>query len=188
MKVFVAGSIKLDFLSSEVVTLMEDHKAAGATFLVGDAKGADSAFQKLLAQDHYSNVTVFTSSGSVRNNLGQWDTYFVPSGLKSSGHASHAIKDRKMSSLADAGLMVWDGLSTGTIANVLDLIGQGKPCVLAIEGRFKSINSLDNEDDLMAIESLAPEVFDEARQRLRRSRKRLTRMQEAEDGLLDIDW
>lgn len=188
MKLFVAGSIRLDFLSPEVIALVENHKAQGTTFLVGDAPGTDRAFQQLLAQDHYSNVTVFTSSSSVRNNVGQWESYFVPSGLKSSGHASHAIKDRKMSSLADSGLMVWDSTSTGTLANALDLVGQGKPCVLAIEGRFKSFGTFATEADFAELETQLPEVFVEARRRLRQSRKRLTTMLDQQDGLLDIDW
>ena len=188
MKLFVAGSIRLDFLPGEVIELVEQHKVEGATFLVGDAHGTDKAFQQQLAKDHYSHVTVFTSSSSVRNNLGQWETYFVPSGLKSSGHASHAIKDRKMSSLADSGLMVWDATSTGTLANALDLVGLGKPCVVAIEGRFKSLNTFTSETDFADLETQLPEVFGEARKRLRQSRKRLTNMLEEQDGLLDIDW
>ncbi len=188
MKIFAAGSIRLDFLSPEAMEMVKAHIADGSEFLVGDAKGSDRAFQKLLAENHYPNVTVFTSATSTRNNLGQWDVYHVPSGLKSAGHASHAIKDRKMSSLADAGLMMWDGSSTGTLANVLDLLQSGKPCAIAIEGRFKSFQTLLTEDELSALESQLPDVFDEARKRLRQSRKRFQTMVEQYDGLLDLDW
>jgi len=188
MKLFVAGSIRLDFLSPAVAALVRRHKAEGVTFIVGDAPGADRAFQSLLAEDHYPDVTVFYSAHSVRNNLGQWETYFVPSGLKSAGHGAHAIKDRKMSALADAGLMVWDSTSTGTLANALDLVAQGKPCTLAIEGRFKSIETFSAESDFAALEVAVPEVFTEARKRLAQSRKRLGTMLEQQDGLLDIDW
>lgn len=188
MKLFVAGSIRLDFVPSEVVTLVREHMANGASFLVGDAPGTDKAFQQLLANDNYTHVTVFSSSHSVRNNLGQWETYFVPSGLKSSGHASHAIKDRQMGTVADSGLMVWDSTSTGTLANALDLVEQGKPCVIAIEGRFKSLNTYTSDEDFADLEALVPEVFGEARKRLRQSRKRLTTMLDQGDGLLDIDW
>lgn len=188
MKLFVAGSIRLDFLPTEVASLVSSHKTQGSSFIVGDAPGADRAFQSILAEDHYQNVTVFYSSPSARNNLGQWETYHVPSGLKSPGHASHAIKDRKMSLLADFGLMVWDSTSTGTLANALDLVEQGKTCTLAIEGRFKSIKVVEREEDFAELEGLVPGVFAEARKRLRQSRKRLATMVEQQDGLLDIDW
>jgi hypothetical protein len=188
MKLFVAGSIRLDFLSSEVVSLIEKHKSDGTTFLVGDAPGIDRAFQQLLAKDQYPAVTVFTSSSSVRHNLGEWETYFVPSGLKSSGHASHAIKDRRMSSMADAGLMVWDATSTGTLANALDLVGDGKHCVISIEGRLKSLKTFAAEGDFAELESQVPAVFAEARKRLLQSRKRLRKILEQQNGILDLEW
>lgn len=187
MKLFVAGSIRLEFLSPEVVSLIEKHKTEGTAFLVGDAPGIDRAFQQLLAKDRYPAVTVFTSSSSVRHNLGEWETYFVPSGLKSSGHASHAIKDRRMSSMADAGLMVWDASSTGTLANALELVGDGKRCVIAIEGRLKSVKTFVAEGDFAELENEVPAVFAEARKRLRQSRKRLANIVASEDGLLDFD-
>ncbi len=188
MRLFAAGSIRLAFLSPEVIEMVKSHQVKGTQFLVGDAPGTDQAFQKLLAEGNYSNVTVFTSASSVRNNLGQWETYFVPSGLKSSGHASHAIKDRKMSSLADGGLMMWDGTSTGTLANALDLLKDGKPCSIAIEGRFKSFETFHSESELETIEAQLPEVFEEAQKRLRQSRKRFHAMLDKHDGLLEMDW
>ena len=65
---------------------------------------------------------------SIRNNLGNWQVEKVESGLKSKSSAVHAFKDRKMSQIADVGLMIWDCKSAGTLSNVIDLLEQGKNC------------------------------------------------------------
>lgn len=115
MKVFLGGSRHLAFIPVEIATKIEDLVKIGATFLVGDAPGSDSAFQQYLSKIRYQNVSVFTSASEVRNNLGKWQTQVIDSGLKSKSAASHAFKDRHMATICDFGIMIWDGISPGTL-------------------------------------------------------------------------
>lgn len=130
MKLFLAGSLGINGLPEQVLTELEKYLALGAEIVVGDAPGGDAHFQKYLKEAGYQQVQVFHSAPEVRYNLGQWPTRFVDSGLQSTGKATHGAKDRAMSAECDQGLMVWDGKSAGTLTNVVDLIGRGKPWAL----------------------------------------------------------
>lgn len=126
LKVFLSGSLAIRSLPSQVVDDLNRYTTQGVTLLVGDAPGADALFQHHLVGASYADVEVFHSGHAPRFNLGDWSTYFVDSGLASRGKALHGAKDREMSEQCDHGLMVWDGKSAGTIANVLHLIRLGK--------------------------------------------------------------
>ena len=188
MKVFLAGSLRLEFLDPAVQELMEQWREQSAEFLIGDAPGMDRTFQRFLADRNYQNVTVYCSDGFTRNNLGSWPVWSARSGLKSAGHARHAAKDRHMVDEADQGLMVWDSSSTGTIANLVDLLDQGKPCHLFIEGIHKSHRFLQEAADIKDLEALFPDTFAKARKRLVASRKRHKVLVGDNDGALELDW
>lgn len=136
MKVVLGGSRNLKVLPDSVQQRLDAWMNEGARFLVGDASGTDTAFQAHLQNHRYPSVVVYTSADPVRNNLGQWEVVVVDSGLKSKSAARHTVKDRKMTELADAGLMMWDQESIGTLANILDLARQGKDVTVydAVEG------------------------------------------------------
>ena len=165
MKVVLGGSRKLGFMPEEVVARIEDYINLGAEFLVGDAPGIDTVFQNILNRNGYRNVTVLSSAEFIRNNVGNWDTKYVESGLKSKSHARHGAKDRFMTSEAEAGIMIWDKESAGTLANVIDLVSSGKQCLLFIAGDNELVN-LDNSSALEVILSNFEDVKKEAEQRL----------------------
>jgi hypothetical protein len=171
MKIVLGGSRHLDYIPSEIGVRLNEWIGASSEFLVGDAPGSDSAFQKYLKSLKYPAVTVYTSADEVRNNLGKWNVEKIESGLKSKSSAVHAFKDRKMSEIADIGLMIWDCKSAGTLSNVIDLIEQGKNCYVWV-APDSDLYQFDNSDSLNKWMEGYSEVRDEALKRLSTFRKR----------------
>lgn len=170
-QVFLSGTRKVERLPGEVISLIQELIDSGVHFIVGDAPGCDRAFQRHLASLGELNVIVFSSAPYVRNNLGKWPSEFIDSGLRSKTNAMHAAKDRRMAELCDLGIMIWDGQSAGTLANLLDVISQGKPAYM--------YNYLDNElvkfedeSSLANYLEVFPEIRDMATKRLKRDKKR----------------
>lgn len=128
--VFVGGSRRVSHLSAEARDRLTNIVAGGFAIIVGDAAGADEAFQRHLAAVAYDQVTVFCSGSRCRHNLAAWPTRRVEAPSSAKGFQFYAAKDRAMAREADFGLMLWDGKSPGTILNVLRLIGAGKKAVL----------------------------------------------------------
>ncbi len=176
MKVFLGGSIRLNALPSQVKHLIAEEVSRGSSFAVGDAAGIDLAFQHFLKSQSVKALTVFHSD-QLRNNVGNWPTEFVQSDLKSSGKDKFTVKDRKMSELADCGIMVWDGKSAGTLANAIDLLNQQKPCQLFLAPRA-DLHLLTTIQDLERIltGSDYTSVVDEAIKRLERFRRRSNKL------------
>jgi hypothetical protein len=170
VKIVLAGSIKFYSLPDEVIQLLENWLDADVEFLVGDARGIDTEFQRYLKSKRYENVKVFFSGPALRNNLGLWPATPVKAAANARGAALHAAKDRRMTDSASDGLMVWDGESVGTIANVLDLLEREKKCYLYV----------DPDDELLRLESMIevghlaarfPTPFSEASKRLAKFKK-----------------
>jgi len=172
MKIVLAGSRKLAFIPESVISLLQDHIQVGDTFLIGDAPGIDSTFQKCMVEFKYKNVEVFSSAGYVRNNFGKWPEQQIETTLKSKSNALHAFKDREMCKRADLGIMVWDQESAGTLSNALDLLGQEKTCVIydAVEQELIRFETRINLDKWLEKHS---EVAAEAHARLNRFRNRM---------------
>jgi hypothetical protein len=99
---------------------------SGAAILVGDADGADTSVQHCLCECHATAVTVYCSGDHPRNNVGSWPVQHVYPSAAPGTRAFFAAKDVAMAMAADYGLMVWDTKSTGTLSNVLELLGRGK--------------------------------------------------------------
>ena len=171
MRIVLGGSRHLEFIPNEIADQLFDWMENSTEFLIGDAPGTDRAFQKFLHSKKYSTVTIYSSAGEIRNNLGNWQVEKVESGLKSKSNAAHAFKDRKMSRLADIGLMIWDSQSAGTLSNVIDLVDQQKECYmwLAAESELCRFDNLKSLDKFLLN---YPEQSEEAKKRLKRFRNR----------------
>ncbi len=141
--VFISGSIAIRHLSGEVISRVMTIYDRGLPVLIGDARGADTAVQRLLCDRCASNVTIFTADGLPRNNVGDWQVRSVPGEGRSGTAAFHAAKDRAMAAKADTGLVIWDGKSRGSLANIHRLCARG--CFVAVwlerEGRFDNLGS-----------------------------------------------
>ena len=125
MKVFVSGSISIKSLSSIVKQKLDNIMSKNLTVLVGDANGIDNIVQKYLFMNNYNNVVVYYAGNSIRNNIGHWTTENVPSG-DLQGRAKYTLKDLRMASDSDFGLMIWDGQSKGTQNNIKEMLNLGK--------------------------------------------------------------
>ena len=80
MKIVLGGSRFLQKIPQNLVELIKEWKESGSEFLVGDAPGADSAFQKVLINVDCKSVTVYSSAGYIRNNYGNLVSKEVKSG------------------------------------------------------------------------------------------------------------
>jgi len=138
-RVFIGGSRSVTRLDADVARRLDAIMAKGHGVLIGDANGADKAVQQYLHAHGYAKVEVFCTEGRCRNNVGQWPIRTVDAGRKRRGFQYYAAKDRCMASEASAGLMIWDGTSAGTLANVARLACQGKTVTLRIVSHLKSI-------------------------------------------------
>lgn len=141
--VFLGGSRKLTRLDDAIRAKLDDLIARGFRILVGDANGADRAMQQHLAERGYARVTVYAVTGALRNNVGEWDVRSVAAPEGARGFERFSVKDVEMTSDAGAGLMLWDGKSRGTLANVRRLLAQGKPVAVHLgpERRFVALRS-----------------------------------------------
>jgi len=128
--VFFGGSRRLSRLNQDIRARAENMIAEGLLVLVGDANGADKAIQKFLFEKQYSNVTVFYSGHSCRNNLGSWQTRSVKVDRAKRDFRFYTAKDLAMCEEADYGFMLWDGESQGTVNNILNLLERGKKVVV----------------------------------------------------------
>ena len=129
MKVFISGSKSISALHEEVKSLLDSYIVTGAKILVGDCYGVDAAVQMYLDSKGYSNVIVYCSGVTPRNN-------FAPSAKVRScaeaakgltGSTFQYVKDIQMAQDCDTALMIWDGKSKGTGENIRRIKEMGKP-------------------------------------------------------------
>jgi len=128
-KVFIGGSRRVTRLDADVRERLDRILEKRLPIVVGDANGADKAVQIYLQSQCYDKVEVFCMEGHCRNNLGGWTTRVVSAKGKQ-GFDYYAMKDQLMAEEATIGLMIWDGKSFGTVANVFRLLQKGKKVVL----------------------------------------------------------
>lgn len=128
--VFVAGSRALSKLTAQVKERLDNILRKELTVLVGDAKGADKAVQRYLADCRYRHVVVYCME-VCRNNVGDWPTrsHSADPGVKRDRHY-YGMKDRAMAKDASYGFMLWDGISKGTLTNVINLLDYDKKVLL----------------------------------------------------------
>ena len=128
--VFVAGSRAVAKLNPQVRERLDNIMKQNLLVLVGDANGADKAVQRYLAESEYKNVVVYCME-SCRNNLGAWPTRNHRAAINTPRDRHYyGLKDLAMSQDADCGLMLWDGVSKGTLTNVFSLLNAGKKLLL----------------------------------------------------------
>ena len=147
MKVFIGGSIGINFLNYEVENELRKIIQGELEILVGDAYGVDSLIQNYCNEYGYENVTVYASNGKARNNKGNWviRSVFVPDYFK--GRDFYTQKDIEMTLDCDYGFMIWDGKSKGTLANIERLL-MGKKGVKLFLANKRKMTDINDFDDL----------------------------------------
>ncbi|AWF81404.1 hypothetical protein BTJ40_11565 [Microbulbifer sp. A4B17] len=125
-KVFISGSItikKIDLAAQERINRIVE---SGFLIILGDASGADRAVQNYIEHVNYRNVVVYCSGKKARNNCGSWDIHCISTSHRAGSREFYQAKDREMANDCDYGFMIWDGSSTGTLSNVIELTKRGK--------------------------------------------------------------
>lgn len=145
-RVFLGGSRRVSRLNESIRKRLEEIVRREMEVLVGDANGADKALQRQLADWQYPAVVVYHVGATPRNNEGAWPTTRIPTGAGVKGFDFYAAKDRAMASAAECGLMLWDGESRGTLANVENLVNAGKPVAVYLSSLRRFINIVTTAD------------------------------------------
>lgn len=143
--VFVAGSIKIKELDDLVKDRLDKIIDSDFSIIVGDADGADASVQKYLLSKHADRTIVFHSGAKPRNNLGHWFAQAVRSHFKAGSREFYTAKDLEMAKAADYGLMIWDGESTGTLSNVIELLKQDKKSIVYLTNSKSFVRVTDVE-------------------------------------------
>ena len=142
MKVFISGSKSISKLPEEVKSLLDTFIATDAEILVGDCYGVDAAVQMYLDSKGYSNVIVYCSGETPRNNFvtGAKVCSYAEAAKGLTGSAFHYVKDIQMAQDCDQAFMIWDGKSKGTAENIRRIKELKKPYQEIIVNSCKVIN------------------------------------------------
>lgn len=153
--IFVSGSLSIRQLPQVVKARLGKIVDDGLPVLVGDAPGVDTAVQLYLSDWNVDAVTVFCSGSTPRNNIGGWPVTRVKADARPGTRDWYSAKDREMSLLAGAGLVIWDGTSKGSFANIRRLCDRGCPVTVYLQptGRFVQL-STDAERNAFFVGSL----------------------------------
>ncbi len=127
-KVFISGSISIKELPLLVKESIEKIINNNLEIVVGDAKGVDSLVQDFCSKKQYYNVTIYTIEELPRfiaNSNFHIKKINVSNDIKSKRKRQQE-KDEQMTLDSDYSLVVWDGKSKGSYANILRAIEKGK--------------------------------------------------------------
>ena len=130
MKIFIGGSKEIGALPYRMKKILYSIVKLSHGILIGDCYGTDLAVQQYLNKLKYRNVTVYTACKKARNNIGNWKEISVRTDKR--GFEAHRQKDSLMAEECDFSIMLWNGKSKGTYANIRELEDKGKQVILII--------------------------------------------------------
>jgi hypothetical protein len=150
--VFIAGSIAIKRLHPLFEERLSNVVVSKLRVVLGDADGADKAIQLALFRMNSEQVVIYCSGTKPRNNLGNWPIKNVVSRGRPGTRSFFIAKDVEMAKVADYGLMIWDGRSTGTLSNVIELMKRRKKCVvfLASKESFLTVSDAQSFSELIS--------------------------------------
>jgi len=148
-RVFVSGSISIKKLPTAIVESIDKIEQQNFEILVGDAKGIDLLVQEKLKNDKYENVLVCSIYETPRHLL---STTFKTCNVEydnsiKSERKKQTFKDSYMTRNSDYSLVIWDGKSKGSYANIVRSLelGQAIKIYLESEKRFLTKNEINSE-------------------------------------------
>ena len=131
MNIFIGGSKNIGRLSTTVKKMLCSIIRSNHHILIGDCYGIDLAVQHFLNEQKYDSVTVYTACNCAIHNVGGWkETNIATDNV---GFTAHREKDNAMANACNFGIMIWNGSSKGTFANIEDLKTLGKKAVVISE-------------------------------------------------------
>lgn len=144
--IFVSGSINIKKLDSKVIERLKNIITSNLRVIVGDASGVDSSIQEYLKSNEVRSVIVYCSGDKPRNNIGHWDTKKVETFYKPGTRQFFTVKDKAMAADCDYGFMIWDGSSTGTLSNAIELVERNKVAVVYVSKAKQFLNIKNIQD------------------------------------------
>ena len=165
--VVLGGSRHVSKLNDEIRQRLDRIVRQGFRVVVGDANGADKAFQRYLADHAYKNVEVFCSGTSARNNLGSWECHHVTTKARSGTFEFYAAKDQAMAEAATVGFMLWDGESVGTMLNVWRLMRKQKSSLVYVQSERRFLEVRGQDDWVRLLGLAAADTRDDIERRIR---------------------
>ncbi len=145
--VFLSGSRNINRLNDAIRVRLKKMIDQNLRIVVGDANGADKALQSYFSEAHYDRVVVFCAGDECRNNIGSWETKHIDVDPKLNGRDFYAEKDKAMALEATYGFVLWDGKSSGSLSNVLELM-KNRKAVAVYFGPEKAFFELKNASDV----------------------------------------
>ena len=129
MKIFISGSKSISTLPELAKTFIDQFIENNDEILIGDCYGIDAVVQKYIESKRYSNITIYCSGVTLRNNFTSFaKIYSCAEAAKDlTGSNFHYVKDIQMAIDCDQALMIWDGKSKGTAENLQRIKEMGKP-------------------------------------------------------------
>ncbi len=106
-----------DEITQRLNTAMKQH----LQILVGEAPGANHAFQDFLSAHNYRNVTV-GHARSIRYNAGNWETQQYGDNVRE--------REKNMIAICDVAIIIWVNRSSVIATNLERLKEQNKPTFL----------------------------------------------------------
>ena len=141
--IFLGGSQTVNKLTVEIKNELADYMNLGHKLIVGDCKGADCLIQKFLVENGYQNVVVYFSGERARINIGGWEEKQICFAKSDQGYDLYKRKDEQMAHDADAGFMVLNGATRGTMTNIERLIALKKECRVAFPDKTERAKRLN---------------------------------------------
>ena len=151
-KVFIGGSRKISRINRKIRQYLDQLIRDECYILIGDANGVDKSIQLYFKNRNYNNIEVFCMDDNCRNNIGDWTVRHIYTKIRKKNLDYYSVKDEKMAEEASTGLMVWDGKSFGTVANIFRLIKQNKrvDTYIVQNKEFLTLNSTDDLNKLLS--------------------------------------
>ncbi len=164
--VFIGGSRDVSRLNDVVCARLQAILDSGLGVFLGDANGADKAAQRWFAERGFQKITVFHSGSSPRNNLGNWKTRTIIPKSKKKDFFYHTAKDLAMAEEADYGFMLWDGVSKGTLNNILNLLERGKKVVVYFSPAKECLTLRQMSDVILLLEHCPRAAMEEFKSKI----------------------
>ena len=132
MKIFISGSKSISKLPELAKAFIDQFIENGDEILIGDCYGVDAVVQKYLEAKGYSNVTIYCSGVTPRNNfVSAAKIHSCTEAAKGlTGSEFQYVKDIQMAADCDQAIMIWDGKSKGTAENLKRIKEMAKPFVV----------------------------------------------------------
>ena len=130
MKVFISGSHNISKLDKNVTKVLNKLIKNKHEIFVGDCNGVDSSIQFYMQNKGYNNLTVYYVGENPRNAIDSFYHQHVETESNLTTYQFYQQKDIRMTEDADAGFVIWDEETKGSLDNIRRLKELKKPVLV----------------------------------------------------------